>query len=740
MFKPFRRTDFPFLASEEYLHSFAALSLLASFLLFFVQPMIAKMALPQLGGNPAVWTSAMVAFQLLLLAGYGYAHMLQRFALKHQALVHCAALLLALLCLPISFNAASPPSGDALVVWVPWRVAMTVGPLFVLLAAQAPLVQSWFRDSGTGGEPYRLYAWSNAGSFLGLLAYPLLVEPFTALDTQRTFWSAGFGLLALATLGMLFLASKAAPVARAQSASTIWPDIRTALRWMTLAAIPSGLILSTTTHITTDIIAMPLLWVLPLALYLLSFVLAFREARGLIDHVATYAAPLIALLALIALSTDDFEVQVTGSASMALLLVASLALHRQLFNERPPAEGLTAFYLILAAGGALGGILVAIAAPLVFDWTYEFPVLIIAAIAMLHQRGGKTGPIAIGVALAAMPLAAAVALQWIELSQILLAGLFALPLFFVWRSKAVMLCVTLCGILALTGFDALILSANNLRQRSYFGIYTVRENETGTVRKLAHGTTTHGAQRLEPGKLLQPTTYFGPQSGAGQILTAAPALYSDKARIAVLGLGVGTLSCYAKPSQTWSFYEIDPLVADIAIKQGWFTYMINCAPNAAVRIGDARLTLAQQPTASLDILVMDVFSSDAVPTHLLTREAFAIYDRVLAKDGALLIHISNRYLDLEPVLASEAKARRWTSAIITHNATPEQIDAGETTSVWVMMARSEDMLQRARNAAAQTTPAKDSEWKPLSEKQGFARWTDEFGSILHLIKRPDQAE
>ena len=715
---------------------FAALSLLASFLLFFVQPMIAKMALPQLGGSPAVWTSAMVAFQLLLLVGYGYAHLLQRLALKWQALVHGAALLLALLWLPISFNAASPPLGDGLVVWVPWRVAMAVGPLFVLLAAQAPLVQSWFRDSGAGGEPYRLYAWSNAGSFLGLLAYPLLVEPFAALDSQRTIWSGGFGLLALATLGMLFLASKAPVKARTQSASAQWPDIRTALRWMILAAIPSGLILSTTTHITTDIIAMPLIWVLPLALYLLSFVLAFREARGLIDRLAAYAAPLTAALAFIALSTDDFEVQVTGTASMALLFVASLSLHRQLFNERPPAEGLTAFYLILAAGGALGGMLVAIAAPLVFDWTYEFPVLIIAAIAMLYQRDRKTGPVAIGVALAAMALAAAVALQWIEPSQIVLAGLFALPLLFIWRSKAVMLCVTLCGILALTGFDALILSANGLRQRSYFGIYTVRENENGTVRKLAHGTTTHGAQRLEPGKLLQPTTYFGPQSGAGQVLSAAPSLYGYKARIAVLGLGVGTLSCYAKQGQTWSFYEIDPLVVDIAIKQGWFTYMINCAPNANMRIGDARLTLAQQPPASLDILVMDVFSSDSVPTHLLTREAFDVYDRVLAKNGTLLVHISNRYLNLEPVLASEAKARGWAAALKKHGPAQADLDAGETASVWVVMARSKGDLQRALSMLPAALPDGEDGWRPLRQRTGFARWTDHYGSVLHLLQNP----
>jgi hypothetical protein len=721
------------------MYPFAALSLLASFLLFFVQPLIAKIALPQLGGNAAVWTSAMVAFQLLLLVGYGYAHWLLTLERRWQIAVHIGLLAIAMIWLPLGLDAAGAPSGDALLYWVPWQVAAAVGPLFVLLAAQAPLLQGWLRDS-SGAEPYGLYRFSNIGSFLGLLAFPLIVEPLTPVSAQTTAWSVGFVLFAALSLWLMFAARPQA-VEQALPATPTRPDWRTAARWILLSAIPSGLILSTTTHITTDIIAMPLLWVLPLALYLLSFILAFSDTAPLVDRIVHYDAPVIAALALIALSTDAFEVYVTGPAALALLFIASLSLHRRLYLARPDPTGLTAFYLLLAVGGAIGGIFVAVIAPLVFDWTYEFPLLALAAVVFAAGYTRREASLwQWGAALAVTMIASALAMGWLDDTALWVVALLIAMIWIVRRHRWLTIISVSAALIGLAGIDPLVLSWNGLRQRSYFGIYTVRENETGTTRTLAHGTTLHGAQKLEAGKLLEPTTYFGPRSGAGQILTAAPTLYDPSARIGVLGLGVGTLACYAKPGQVWSFYEIDPLVIDIARKQGWFTFLVNCTPTAAMHIGDARLTLAKQPAAALDILVMDVFSSDAVPTHLLTREAFAIYDRVLAKDGMLLIHISNRYLDLEPVLASEAKARGWASAIITHRVTQAQIDAGETTSVWVMMARSEGGLQRARDAVPQDALAQNSEWRPLSQQQGFTRWTDEFGSILHLIKRPDQAK
>lgn len=375
------------------------------------------------------------------------------------------------------------------------------------------------------------------------------------------------------------------------------------------------------------------------------------------------------------MASDQFEILVTGSASLTLLFVVSLTLHRKLYLDRPDASALTQFYLALALGGAIGGAFVTLIAPLLFDWTYEFPLLAIAAV-------------------------------WL-----------------VKPSKLILLCVTACMI-GLVGIDPLTMSWNGLRQRSYFGIYTIRENETGTIRTLGHGNTLHGTQHLETDKLIDPTTYYGKHSGAGQILEAT----KSNARIGVMGMGVGTLACYAQPHQQWAFYEIDPLVVDIATKQGWFTFMPNCTPTAAIHIGDARLTLAKLPSGSLDILVMDVFSSDTIPTHLLTREAFDIYDSALAPNGVMLVHISNRYLDLEPVLQAEANARGWVASLNKHDPTDDEFAAGETTSVWVLIARSNDELPYTLPPNAQ------SAWRPLTLKPNMARWTDDHSSVLGLLR------
>ncbi len=588
---------------------FAALSLLASFLLFFVQPLIAKIALPQLGGNAAVWTSAMVAFQLLLLVGYGYAHRLLTLTRRAQVLVHIALLAIAMIWLPLGLDAAGAPSGDALLYWVPWQVAAAVGPLFVLLAAQAPLLQGWLRDS-SGEEPYGLYRFSNIGSFLGLLAFPLVVEPLTPVSAQRIAWSAGFVLFAALSLWLMLATrpqtTEQATTANKTPATPTRPDWQTAARWIVLSAIPSGLILSTTTHITTDIIAMPLLWVLPLALYLLSFILAFSDTAPLVDRVAHYAAPLIATLALIALSTDAFEVYVTGPAALALLFIASLSLHRRLYLARPDPSGLTAFYLLLALGGAIGGIFVAVIAPLVFDWNYEFPLLALAAVALAagysHRKAGLWQW---GAALVVTSTASGLATGWLDSNSLWVGALLITMIWIVCRHRWLTIVCASSALIGLTVIDPLILSWNGLHQRSYFGIYTIRENETGTLRTLAHGTTNHGVQNLAPGKLNDPTSYFGRQSGVGRVLDAVPQVYGDHARIGIVGIGAGTLACYKRPGQQWTFYEIDPLVVDIAVRQRWFSFMINCAPDAKIQIGDARLTLATQKARSLDVLVLD---------------------------------------------------------------------------------------------------------------------------------------
>jgi hypothetical protein len=662
--------------AKVYNHMIAFTTFLGGFLLFTLQPMIAKIALPRLGGTPAVWNSAMLSYQILLLGGYASAYWLSRLALARQALIYAILLIAAAFWLPIGLMSGDPPANAKLFVWVPWLVMASIGPLFLVLAAQAPLLQNWY-NLWTKREPYQLYVASSLGNFFGLLSYPFFVEPYFSIHNQRIIWSIGFGVfgLMIAIIAALKL-PKMTEIAPRKIAET--PKINTSRLafWAITAAIPSGLILSTTLHLTTDIIAMPLIWMVPLGLYLLSFSLAFSNRNWLADSLTPFAPWLILVLIALALSTDQFEIYVTGGASLALLFVASLVLHRRLYLDRPEPAALTQFYLALALGGAIGGAFVTIAAPLLFDWTYEFPLLAIAA-AWLVRR----------------------------------------------KHVIVLMCAT-ASLIGLVGIDPLTMSWNGLRHRSYFGIYTIRENETGTKRTLAHGNTIHGAQHLETDKLIDPTTYYGRQSGAGQILSSA---YSN-ARIGVLGMGVGTLACYAQPHQQWAFYEIDPLIVDIATTQGWFTYMANCTPNAAVHIGDARLTLAKQPSSSLEILVMDVFSSDTIPTHLLTREAFDIYDSVLAEQGVMLMHISNRYLDLEPVIASEAQARGWAASLNRHDPTEAEFTAGETASVWVLIARSKDELTHM------LSPKIQSEWRPLTLKPNMVRWTDDHSSILSLLK------
>lgn len=656
-----------------------ASTFLGGFLLFTLQPMIARIALPRLGGTPAVWNSAMLAFQILLLGGYASAHWISNIQATRQVLIYVALILIVAFWLPIALMSGDPPANATLFVWVPWLFIASIGPPFLVLAAQAPLLQSWY-SLWTKRDPYHLYVASSLGNFFGLLSYPFIVERYFSVHDQRLMWSIGFGVFGLliasiAALTMRQVIITEPPQAMKTEMPLLKPDFKRLLLWVIMAAVPSGLILSTTLHLTTDISAMPLLWVVPLGLYLLSFSLAFSHNRRLADWLTPYAPWLIVVLAALALSTDQFEIYITGSASLALLFLASLTLHRKLYLDRPDATALTQFYLALALGGAVGGAFVTIAAPLIFDWTYEFPLLAFAA-------------------------------AWL-----------------VWKKNAILLLCAFASLIGLVGIDPLTMSWYGLRQRSYFGIYTISENEAGTIRTLAHGNTNHGAQHLETDKLLQPSTYFGRQSGVGQILETT----EGNARIGVLGMGVGTLACYAQPDQSWSFYEIDPLVVEISTKQGWFTFIPNCTPDAVVHIGDARLTLAQQPTSSHDILVIDVFSSDSIPTHLITQEAFDIYDRVLAPRGLLLLHISNRYLDLEPVIASEVKARGWSAALLKYEASADEYEQGQRASVWVAMSTSRPVLARAIN----------DDWRKLNVIDGFRRWTDNNGSVLSLIKWRD---
>ena len=711
-----------------------------SFLLFLVQPMIARMALPRLGGAPSVWNSAMLVYQLLLLAGYAYSHWLGRLAPRSQAAIHLTALIVAAVMLPIGLMAVTPPSDANIFLWVPWLLLVSIGPLFMLVSAQAPLIQRWYALSG-GGDPYPLYAASNAGSFCGLIAYPLLAEPLLPVAVQRVAWSAGYGLLVLlAAWCALRLPPKSS--ARAESAQPQPIARSTIAKWILLAAVPSGLMLATTLHITTDLVAMPLLWVLPLGLYLLSFTVAFAADRRLANSISRLA-PVVLLAAAYGVfsNTPVYAAAFAGVALIGLFFV-SAAIHTQLYDLRPDPAQLTTFYLAMSVGGALGGLFCALVAPMIFDWTYEFPILVVAAAYILGanspfpwlQNFWRSGG-APRVARWSIPVVLLIALVGqgtfgMGYSPILVTGatmiLIALPILAIGNRIAFAAAVAAL-MLATGGWAKIALSVEPGRMtRSFFGIYSIRNSSDGT-RMLVHGTTIHGIQRHgSPDLERYPTSYYARQSGVGLALAAA----GDHARIDVVGLGAGTLACYSRPGQSWRFYEIDPAVVRIARNPKQFTFLSRCQPNAKIAIGDARLTLERSPAASADILVVDAFSSDSVPMHLLTREAFRAYRRHLAPGGLLLVHISNRFLDLSPVVAAE-ESDGWTGRLRAFVPNAIENRSWQTASTWIALSSSAETIERLEKASGA------GRWTPLTPRPGFAAWTDDHASILPIIKWTD---
>lgn len=723
---------------------FVATIVTGSFLLFLTQPMVGRMALPRLGGAPAVWNSAMLVFQALLLAGYAYAHWLGRFPPKVQAGVHLGAFAIAALWLPIGLRASIPPVEASPVLWVPWFLVSSIGPLFFVISAQAPLMQRWFALDARRGEPYALYAASNLGSFGGLISYPLLVEPMMTLGEQSLLWTGGYALLVL-LVACCALTVPSRTVDAAPTTHSPPPTVRRLFYWMALAAVPSGLMLSTTTHLTTDIVAVPLLWALPLGLYLLSFVVAFASRRGITTFV-TQLAPLIVLIAG-GLAFEGGTQRPISAATMglSLLFIVAVALHGEMYRTRPQPDRLTSFYLAMSVGGVLGGIFCAVVAPLIFDWVYEHPLLIIGAALLVPQRPYLASlerlwsdprwrrllPLLVMLAVLLLMLVAVRSMagahpEWVLTTAQILIGL--LGVFSIGRPLVFAVC--LAGLMmSFGGFNTVKMSLSDARTRSYFGVYTVAARPARDAVTLTHGTTLHGLQNLTPGRELEPTTYYMRDSGVGLAMSTVPALFGPRARIGVVGLGSGTLACYAVPGQDWRFFEIDPAMVRIATRTGYFTFIRNCMPKAAIVVGDARLTLAKEAPGRFDALAIDAFSSDSVPMHLLTQEAFGIYGRALKPNGILLVHISNRYLKLEPVVAAAAEKGGWAALVLSYRPGEEDKARNATPSEWVVMSRSQDTLDRMLFSSG-----KFAKWEILKPKPGFKPWTDDYATILPLLK------
>ncbi|WP_342778173.1 fused MFS/spermidine synthase [Sphingorhabdus contaminans] len=681
------------------------------------------------------------------MAGYAYAHRLSRASPRRQVIIHIALFAFAILWLPIGLADLHPPADGSPIFWVPWLLIASIGPLFFVVAAQAPLMQRWYSMSGNQGEPYALYAASNIGSFGGLIAYPILVEPFATIQSQKWIWSGIYiALLGLvcACAAMIWRNAGASSAAPEDSTDHLPIGWRRRLYWVVLAAVPSGLMLSTTSHLTTDLMAMPLIWVIPLGIYLLSFSVAFADNQKPAYWISRFA-PVVLIISAAFVFIVWGKAAIGGlTASLSLLFIVAVALHNEMYRTRPAPAQLTSFYLMMSVGGVLGGFFCAILAPLLFDWTWEHPILILMAAALLPaipllhlNESDKRLPFimaVIGTIALVLGLFGGIT-EPIDSSFtkiVLAATIITLGIAVAGFRLPFLLAVA--GLLTINGgWYSVQQSLDGVRMRSYFGTYTVNASESGRVRWLNHGTTMHGMQLLDDPT--RPISYYPDTSGVGIAMRNAPRLYGPNASIGVVGLGTGTLACYRQPGQDWQFFEIDPLVIEIARERRIFSFLEECAPDVPITLGDARLTLTAVPQGKFDILALDAFSSDSIPLHLLTKEAFATYRKALKPDGLLLVHISNRYIDLNPVVAAEVKANGWTAALRHDSPTEELINRGNRASQWIALSRDRAKLAELTGKVDKVKSRyyNPDQWIELDAPGNTSPWTDNYASVLpHL--------
>lgn len=822
---------------------FAFTLFLSALLLFLVQPMIAKMILPKFGGTPAVWNTCMVFFQAALLAGYAYAHAVpQWLGTRRQALVHLGLMLLPFLVLPIAISESYvPPSDTYPVLPMLTLLLLTVGLPFFVISTSAPLLQKWYASTGhpMAKDPYYLYAASNLGSIAALVGYPLLIEPNLHLPDQGWYWMIGYGLLVVVTALCALLLWRAphqadqstdggaiaetAPTTVLTAEKPPEPDVERLtlgqqLHWVALAFVPSSLMLGVTTYLTTDIAAIPLLWVVPLAIYLLSFILVFSQWPLVLHWTMTLALPVIALLLIFAMTSSLLSewIWVIFALHLTLLAVTSLVCHGELARTRPSPRHLTAFYLWMSVGGVLGGLFNALLAPLIFTSIAEYPITIVLACLALPALGsGKSnrwtriidlgvpavfGMLAIGLLIRrtlegslnfseledlfrdqpiwpvtvgllssaaivyvfrsqagradrALDVGSALALggltmgmlmrvqpfNWdlkalpevlqIRPERMLLILRFGLPVLFCYvfveRPTRFAFCVGAFLLATTICFD---LQEDYVlhRERSFFGVMEVKRDRVSI--RLNHGTTLHGKQSLDPDLKDKPNAYFHSEGPIGQVFQELKRRQSAPP-LAVIGLGTGTLACYAQPGQHLTYYEIDPAVVRIASNPVYFSYLTDAVDRGVelqVVLGDARLRMERVDDPPYGLLIVDAFSSDAIPVHLLTREALQLYLRKLAPDGIIAFHISNRYLDLGPVLLHLARDAGL-DGYEEFDSQDESID--KLDSHWVVLAREPKHLGMLMA---------DRRWKPLRDRPGVAVWTDDYSNLFSVFGFPEQ--
>jgi SAM-dependent methyltransferase/MFS family permease len=666
---------------------YAGTIFLSSFLLFLVQPLIARLILPWFGGSAAVWTTCMLFFQALLLAGYAYAHLLERYSRgRFEALIHSALLMVAVATLPIAPNEAWKPLGtEEPVSLILLLLTASVGLPYFLLAANSPLLQAWFARARPRENPYRLFAVSNLGSLVALLGYPFLLEPYLGGAGQVSLWSWLFGGFAMLCAAVAWLTPKRQAI-EAES-TMIAPIAKTdVVLWLALSATGSVLLLAVTNHLTQNVASVPLLWLVPLTLYLASFIVTF-EGEGWYRREWLWSLLVVWIGAMGWLLVDNdyqFDLALQLGIFLPGLFLGCLFCHGELYRLRPAPNRLTAFYLAVSAGGALGGLLVAVAAPLVFSGYYELGagLVILAALAAVR-----------------------------------FAGLNA------WARYASL--AALLGIAACAAYDGFRYQRDvRLATRSFYGVLRVKEyglaGEESHLRRLVHGAIMHGEQYLHDKSRRMLTTYYHEDSGIG---AAIRSLGERSARVGVIGLGTGTIAAYGRAGDVYRFYEIDERVMQVALHE--FTYLSDSKAKIELALGDARLALEREAPRQFDVLAVDAFSSDAIPVHLITREALGVYLKHVKPDGIVAFHVSNRFLNLIPVVARLAR-ENGAHVVLVRDDPDEEEDSRRSRTDWVLVSRDPAALERP--AIVERNP------EEIEDKSEWRTWTDDYSNLIQILK------
>ncbi|MGZ5054906.1 MAG: fused MFS/spermidine synthase [Methylobacter sp.] len=728
---------------------FSCTLFLSAALMFVLEPMFGKLLLPLVGGTPALWNTCMVFYQTLLFLGYLYAHWLSMLNTnQRQIQIHVALVIFSMFALPVALpKEAVPPMDSNPSWWLIQTLLLAIGLPFFVVCSTSPLLQKWFSRIGhrSSHDPYFLYAANNSGSLLALLNYPFLIEPHVGLVEQRLLWNIFFVLLCLLIIACAFSFWRIQRQNRTEDNNVEGfvpdcdrqPTISEQLHWLVFAFVPSSLLLGLTQFINTDIAPVPLLWIVPLTLYILSLVLVFSKWADRIHSAMLVMQPaLLPVFIVYSFITPTLLPYWLNLILHAMsFFLAVMVCHGELAKRRPHAQYLTRFYLVMSFGGMLGGLFNTFAAPFIFSAVYEYPVMIVFA--LLLRPGLLDGKWYINII---FPLFVFILGLTIFLSTdqilshfdiiggvlILLAGLT-----YSFRRIPIGLGLLTAVILIFT-MRLYGLASNVLFQgRNFFGVLSVRETviadenrQPERIHELYHGTTEHGSERLTVANSMTPQTYYSRLGPVGQLFSEFDA-DNQNWNIGAVGLGAGALACYGKEKQIWRFYEIDPLVVEIAKNPRWFNYLSRCNNHVDIVIGDARLSLAKEVDHSFDLLILDAFSSDAIPTHLLTREAFELYFKKLKNDGLLAIHITNRHLALEKVLADHVNHFHF--AALFQKFKPE-IDVPLVVATdWVVMSKQHELLLRLlQNGAGQ--------WRKLPSPSDLRPWTDDFTQVVGIWK------